>query len=88
MCDWVLDPRHYRFSNNSGDFYLVNPNGSEFDGIEELFSSYIKERKNTPIEDTTLYRLFWRNPLTFWRYHNYLNPIYNLPYKNKNEILK
>lgn len=47
-------------------------------------------RDKYPGADTVVYRLFWKNPLTFWRWGNYIfgDIKYDYPYKNWNEIKK
>jgi hypothetical protein len=47
-------------------------------------------RHEYPNADTIVYRIFWKNPFTFWRWGYYLigDEKYNFPYKNWDEIGK
>lgn len=87
LCDWLVDTYHYKFANSSADFYIRATSAENFKGIEESWHEYLK-KGNVKSNDTTLYRLFPMNPFAFWRYYNYFNPIYKLPYKNMEEIPK
>ncbi|RKO69139.1 hypothetical protein D7322_23170 [Sphingobacterium puteale] len=87
LCDWLLDTYHYEFANSSGDFYIMAPSAEDFEGVNQRWDQYLKKGNVLP-NDTTLYRLFSINPVAFWRYYNYFNPIYKLPYKDKDEIPK
>lgn len=46
-------------------------------------------RRSYPDADTTMYRLFRKNPLTFWRWKYYIigNEKYDYPYRNWHDIL-
>ena len=52
-----------------------------------LFESF---KQKHPEKPPVVYRLFWKNPLAFWRWSDYLSddPHYKLPYKDWNEIKK
>ncbi len=60
-----------------GPYYKVLPPGTDL-------------RNHYPGADTVMYRLFWKNPLTFWRWRDYVfnNEKYNFPYKSWIEIKK
>jgi len=81
--DYVIDEKHYRYSNHSGSFDVTDRSGSNLKGVEGSFKEFVKSRELKPI-DTILYRTFWKNPLAFWRWHTYFNSKdkrYKLPYK-------
>lgn len=48
----------------------------------------ISLRNEFPNADTTVYRIFMKNPLTFWRWRYYIigDEKYDFPYKNWREI--
>ena len=82
---FFLDNDHYRYSNANGAFtFTEESKGRNFAMAKRSFDGY---KMQTP--DTILYRLFRKNPLTFWRWSDYINdPKYNLPYKSWGEIRK
>ena len=48
---------------------------------------FVEEYPST--KDTVVYRLFWKNPLAFWRWAEYFNDKrYDLPYKSWESIRK
>jgi len=94
----------YQYSNADGTFTKINYKGFKFRAYPSyhylsLYKSYQdgaepigkRLRKDYPNADTVVYRLFWKNPLCFWRWYWYLTDEleqYNFPYKSWNEIKK
>lgn len=81
------DEGYYRYSNYNGscsteegifkDVGLSRPKAAH--------RSCLKAHPDMP--DKKLYRLFWKNPLLFWRWKSYfVDERYELPYKNWKEI--
>lgn len=84
---FFLDEGLYRYSNSSGSFIRTEIKSYDFEGVKYNYSVFKKE--NRIEKDTTLYRLFRKNPLCFWRWYSYFSDErYDLPYKNSVEIRK
>jgi hypothetical protein len=78
------DGSYYRYSNSNGSMTFVEYKSRDFEMMNRRFESYRKEKSN---HDTTLYRLFKKNPLAFWRWGQYFfSKRYRLPYKAWAEI--
>lgn len=84
-----IDDTHYRFSNGDGGFTGTD---IEFKNRHYNLSPVVpsKYRQLNPNSiDTIVYRIFWKNPLTFWRWRKYFyDKRYKLPYKSWKEIKK
>jgi hypothetical protein len=88
---WSVDADYYTYSNYSGtvtvaeDWYkrkLIS-NLSAFERVNPACATRGFE------SDTTMYRLFRKNPLAFWRWKDYLtDKRFDLPYADWNEIEK
>ena len=78
----------FRFSNTDGGYMNgLDFKGPHFEGIIRLHKEYIDSFPEK--KDKKLYRLFWRNPLIFWRWGLYFyDERYALPYKDIDEIKK
>jgi hypothetical protein len=75
-------------SNPECSYHYLSLYKSYQDGAEPIGK---RLRKDYPNADTVVYRLFWKNPLCFWRWYWYLTDEleqYNFPYKSWNEIKK
>jgi hypothetical protein len=83
-----------------GDFYVprylstatLDPQKNRTDttgGVVELPAGKLL-RKTYKNADTVMYRIFWKNPLTFWRWKYYIfgNEKFDNPYKNWDEIIR
>ncbi len=83
---FFLDERHYQYSNVDGSFTFVEFKASDYKMMRRKFSGFKNE--NSQLKDTNIYRLFLKNPFTFWRWQNYFfDDRYSLPYKNWETIL-
>ncbi len=83
------DEEHYQYSNYNGSNTtqerIFKPGNLAW--IKRLHQTWLAKNPNTP--DKKLYRVFWKNPLAFWRWKSYFfDERYHLPYKNKEEILQ
>lgn len=81
LFSFFLDSQHYRYSNYNGDFTFIEFKGHDTNMMYRRFNYY----KNEQLEktDKTLYRIFRKNPLTFWRWIDYFyDRRYNFPYKS------
>lgn len=86
LANWIIDNDHYRYCNYSGSFTSIDPGHYEESHVRDALASCLK--LNAPLltkpikaQDRVVYRLFWRNPLCFWRWYDYcVNPAYALPY--------
>jgi hypothetical protein len=87
LLDYIIDEKHYRYSDYNGEFSIIDRSGSNVDGLLMSFKDY---SENNNLKDKNLYRLFYKNPLAFWRWYSYFSndPRYELPYMNWNEIKK
>ncbi|MNL28118.1 hypothetical protein D3C87_1497490 [compost metagenome] len=88
--DWLVDETHYKYTTASGNFSVTDRSGNNIVAIKKGFKESMDPEKLI-VDDTVLCRLFWKNPLAFWRYHSYLDkndPRYKLPYKREEEIEK
>jgi hypothetical protein len=87
LLDYIIDDKHYRYSNYNGGFAIIDRSGHNVKGVLSFFEDY---NKNNFIKNKKLYRLFYKNPLAFWRWYSYFgdDPRYELPYMNWNEIKK
>ncbi len=78
------DSNHFKYSNDNGEFTFVEFKGRDTAMMNRWLTAYKQQSK-----DTVLYRLFSKNPFAFWRIKSYfIDPKYNLPYKNWEEIEK
>ncbi len=83
----IFDSKHYRYSNSDGSFTSYEFMGRRFDTVKNMHSSCLGHDHN--ITDKTLYRLFSKNPLAFWRWRLYFfDERYKLPYKDWRQIEK
>ncbi|MEN5058746.1 hypothetical protein [Sphingobacterium kitahiroshimense] len=88
--DWLVDETHYKYATASGNFCVIDRSGNNISGVKGGFKESMDPEKLIA-DDTLLCRLFWKNPLAFWRYHSYLDkndPRYKIPYKSEEEIEK
>jgi hypothetical protein len=87
LLDYIIDDKHYRYSDYNGHFAIIDRSGHNVKGVLSFFKDY--QKKNN-LQDQKLYRLFYKNPLAFWRWYTYFgdDPRYNLPYMSWNEIKK
>jgi hypothetical protein len=83
------DENHYRYSNADGSFTGVDiPFKGRLYNLAPVLPKSFKEKHPTS-SDTIVYRLFWKNPLAFWRWGEYYyDKRYNLPYLSWKEIRK
>ncbi|MCZ2458284.1 MAG: hypothetical protein LC128_01545 [Chitinophagales bacterium] len=85
----ILDDDYYRYSNGDGSltFSEIPFKGRLYNLSPIVPKSFIQTHPNT--NDTLVYRLFWKNPLYFWRWGEYFyDKRYELPYKSWHEIRK
>ncbi|MEJ5148773.1 hypothetical protein [Sphingobacterium sp. MYb388] len=88
LFDWIVDETHYEYANASGSFYVIDRVGNNISGVKAGFKKSM-EQENLLNKDTVLFRLFWKNPLAFWRYYSYFDKNderYKLTYMNKDQI--
>ena len=87
LLDYIIDEKHYRYSDYNGEFSIIDRSGCNVDGLLMSFKDY--SEKNS-LKDKNLYRLFYKNPFAFWRWYSYFNgdPRYELPYMDWDEIKK
>jgi hypothetical protein len=85
--NYIIDEKHYRYSSYYGEFTIIDRSISNVKGVLLSFDEY---KKTYQLKNQNLYRIFYKNPLAFWRWHSYFgnDPRYNLPYMNWNEIKK
>jgi len=82
-----VDEDHYRFSNGDGTWTAIDNMFKNDRWPFERKVSYPPLFARYPGADSTMYRLFTKNPLTFGRYGKYFfDQRYTLPYKNWDEI--
>lgn len=82
-----LDEKHYRYSNYNGSLTFTVISHRNFEMLKNRHRSCLAARPN--LKDKNIYRLFTKNPLTFWRWGRYFfDESYKLPYKNWEEIKK
>jgi hypothetical protein len=83
LLDYIIDEKHYRYSDYNGEFSIIDRSGSNVDGLLMSFKDY---SENNNLKNKNLYRLFYKNPLAFWRWYSYFSndPRYELPYMNWN----
>ena len=86
----ILDRTLYKYSNGDASFTVQDHLGKENSGIYTIKSGFEDFLKDHPAnKNKILYRLFWKNPLCFWRWGEYIfMDEYKLPYKNWREIEK
>ncbi len=92
LAAWIIDSYHYRYCNYSGSFTFTDQGHYEASHLKDALTSCLKE--NAPLlakpitaKDRVVYRLFWRNPICFWRWYDYcVNPAYKLPYISWAEV--
>ena len=86
----AFDQTLYKYGNSDASFTVQDHLGKEHSGVFSIkggFDNYLHEYPLT--NNKILYRLFWRNPLCFWRWMEYIfSDEYKLPYKNWEEIEK
>jgi hypothetical protein len=86
---FFFDQHHYRYSNGDGTWTVIE---NQFKGEHLRFEKTIPKEilyEKYPGADTIIYRLFWRNPLAFWRLGEYIyDKRYTIPYKSWKEIKK
>ncbi len=85
-----FDNNIYKYSIGDASFTVQDHLGKESSGIGTIkygFSHFSQDHPTN--KNKILYRLFWRNPLCFWRWGEYIfGDQYKLPYKNWYEIEK
>ena len=85
-----MDYDHYSYRNYNGKFtFSEMPKGSY--NVDLMLRRWEGYKKDFPDQkNDKVYRLFWKNPLAFWRWWDYLkkDKRYDLPYFNKKEINK
>ena len=84
----LFDEDHYRYSNANGTYTGQDIKSRRYNLSPTVPKQFLAEYPG--ITDTLVYRLFWKNPLAFWRWYEYVSgdPRYNLPYKSWKEIEK
>lgn len=84
---FFLDENHYRYSNETGSFTFVEFKAHDIKMMNRRFDRY--KSTSPAAHDTIVYRLFKKNPLSFWRWSGYMfDSRYKLPYKSWDEIKK
>lgn len=85
--DYIIDEKHYRYSSYDGQFAFIDRSGHTVNDVTGAFNNYQQKNK---LKDQKLYRLFYKNPLAFWRWYSYFNHDirYDFPFMNWNEIEK
>lgn len=85
IISFFVDAGHYRYSNADGSSTYTEFNNHDFDlGIRRHHSCNLLRSSNS---DQTMYRLFTKDPFTFWRWGRYFyDDRYKLPYRDWNEI--
>ena len=85
---FLFDEGHYRYSNANGTYTVMDFKSNKYHLGKVVPKEMLQEYPGTT--DTLVYRLFWKNPLAFWRWYDYVSgdPRYNLPYKSWKEIEK
>ncbi len=103
MIDSILGQDYYAYSNGDGTLTLwcgsfketSYPNGmslslTKIDSLHtgEIEPAGVTLRRLYPNADTTIYRLFWKNPFKFWHWWQYISKDhkYDFPYKSWEEI--
>ena len=82
-----FDEDNYRYSNADGTYTNMDVKGSHYNLMPMVPGSFQSEHPGT--SDTIVYRLFWKNPLAFWRWSDYFtDKRYSLPYKSWKSIRK
>jgi hypothetical protein len=83
----VVDMLHYSYSNSDDPSTIFHENfGSPFNFRTTVSDEY---RITHPNNDTLLYRNFWKNPVCFWRWKEYLtDQKYTLPYISREDVSK
>ncbi len=86
VISFFTDENHYRYSNEEGLFTFVEFKSRDQAMMLRKFESFKIEH---PEKSTMVYRLFWKNPVAFWRWGEYYyDKRYNLPYLSWKEIRK
>jgi hypothetical protein len=84
----LLDLKHvYHYSTLQGELQTAERpfKGCNYGCVEMVLEEY--KRQYPQSGDTILYRTFKRNPLIFWRWHDYVfHPRYKLPYLNPQHV--
>lgn len=78
---------YYRYCNYNGSNIMVEGVHKSYglDLMKRHHQSWLNQNPQTP--DKKLYRIFWKNPFTFWRWRSYfVDERYKLPYKDWDEI--
>ncbi len=80
---------HYKYSNGDGSLTKQEiPFKNSVYNLSPVVPEKYKELYPNST-DTIMYRIFWKNPLEFWRWAEYYyDKRYTLPYKNWEEIKK
>lgn len=85
-----LDNNYFKYSNYNGSFTTKEDvfKGDGYEGINNEFQNYLNDSLKTKTKkEKVIYRLFYRNPLRFWLWKDYVfNERYRLPYKKWEEI--
>ncbi|SFH08662.1 hypothetical protein SAMN04489864_1055 [Pedobacter insulae] len=78
---------YYKYTNYDGSNIMQEGVHKNYglDRIKRLHQFWLNKNHEAP--DKALYRVFWKNPLAFWRWKNYFqDERYKLPYKDWDEI--
>jgi hypothetical protein len=85
---WV-DHNHYRFSNGDGTYTVID---NMFKNDRWRFKRKLIDPDffaQCPHADSSMYRLFTKNPFAFWRYGKYfLDKRYTLPFAKWEDVKK
>jgi hypothetical protein len=84
-----MDEGYFRYSNGNGSVTFCEiPFKRRFYNLSPIVpQKFIQLNPNS--SDTIIYRLFWKNPVAFWRWGEYFyDKRYKLPYKIWGEIRK
>lgn len=84
---FVLDEKHYKYSNFDGTCTSVEFMSRDFEMMKRLHQICLN--RNPSQKDKKMYRIFSKNPFAFWRWRLYFyHERYTLPYRDFNEIKK
>ncbi len=90
----IIDEDHYCYSNGDGsmtcrDDIFKSAGMCKFDSVSINKSLILYKNRFGKSVSTKFYRLFWRNPLCFWRWREYFTEErYKMPYRDWEEIKK
>jgi hypothetical protein len=86
IVSFIVD-NHYRYSNYDGTFTFIEIKSRD---VSMMYRKTRVFNESQPLKkDSTIYRIFNKNPLAFWRWAEYFyDKRYKLPYKSWKEIRK